>query len=276
MNRLNKLGIYIACFLLVVLIVGCDSDLEQDVLPENDTDIEEEIITAEDEIKEYLPMDFVYCSNSGDWYTLMTLNEDLTYEGHYYCSQPGMSDVDYFGAIFECDFSGEFGEVEKETDYKYSLTLETINVHTAQEENIIDDVLHAGVPPRGLEDSKYFELYLPVTSMDDVPEINNSVPWDKYSLVSSTWNPNKHSWTDTIGCYELYNKESRFLFVSNSNENTIPCTDGVLSIIDITTGEAHSPFCDKVKAIKPENRRIIITPHFKVEPYGYTLDNQCR
>ena len=259
---------------LILTLVGC-GNAKENVATDEENKVVENVNTAEDELKEYLPRDFVYCSSAGDWYTIIKLNDDLTYEGHYYNFVQGMMDEDYAGALYKSEFSGEFGEIEKEEDNKYSFVLESMNVHTAQEENIVDGVLNVGVQPRGLEDSKHFELYLPDTSINDIPEIDTKIPWEPDNDYEETWNPNLFSENDTIGCFELYNKDSKFLFVGNSDENDVPCTDGVLSIVDTTNGTVHSPYCDKVKVLKPENRRIIITPHFEVDEYGYTLDIDC-
>ena len=277
-------------FLLLSMVLSAcsggeeqDKDvLTEDVQTEEDVQVEEEQDTGEgaeqkedlQELEASLPMDFVYASESGDWYTLLTLDENFTFEGHFYYSLPGEGGYDYDERIEQCLFRGEFKDVTKASQTKYELTLDTMEVLTPQDEAVIDGILQVGVPPRGLEDSQNFELYLPDANVSEIPAMDTTVPWMTHT-VDGSWNPNAAVSGQTTGCYELFNKDKNYIFVSNGQEPKIDCEDGVLAILDTTTNVAHSPYCGEVTNIPQENRKLIITPHFALEEQGYSYDLNC-
>ena len=157
---------------------------------------------VEETIKLPLPeetVEFVFCSGAGAWQTLMTLNDDGSFNGAYSDTDMGDGGEQYpNGTVYVSDFSGAFGDVEKINEYSYRMKL--INVETEVDvgkEWLEDGVRYIASGPYGLEDSEEFILYLPSTPI---------------SMVSSeflTWWPYRFSQEEvqreTLDCYGILN-----------------------------------------------------------------------
>ena len=131
-----------------------------------------------------LPIDsdlrFVFSSGAGGWRTLVILHPDGTFEGNYYDSNFGERGEGYDGSCNVCDFSGEFGDVQKVSENVYSMKIVSISqVQPTGKEEIVEETTSSGTyqlryvysDPYGMgSNGCRFELYIPGTPVSDLPE----------------------------------------------------------------------------------------------------------
>lgn len=105
----------------------------------------------------------IFTSGVGGWGTGLTLNSDGTFSGSYSDEDMGFTGDGYpNGTIYACDFSGYFTDIEKVSDYVYTMRLGGYT--TAKEvgtEEILDGVKYIYSDPYGIEGGDVFTLILP-------------------------------------------------------------------------------------------------------------------
>lgn len=118
------------------------------------------------------PLDFGFSSGAGAWATELTLNPDGTFTGSYYDSNMGESGDGYDATVYVCDFSGRFGNIQKEDDNTYTMTLELCSTEKPAGEEWIDEdrVRYVASEPYGIDGGATFKLYLPGTPVESLPE----------------------------------------------------------------------------------------------------------
>lgn len=116
--------------------------------------------------------EFLYSSGVGAWGTVLTINEDGTFQGNYHDSEMGMIGPDYpNGTYYYCGFSGKFSKPEKAEDNVYKFSVESIEYERTPGEEIKDGIRYVySNDAVGLEDSEYLYMYLPGDRVMDLPE----------------------------------------------------------------------------------------------------------
>lgn len=150
-------------------------------------------------LPEGFPMEFIFSSGAGAWYTSLTLNPDGSFTGTFHDSEMGaISDEHPNGVVYISVFSGVFENIRKVNDYTYTITLSTLGTQKREGETWIEDGIHyIASAPYGLTGGTEFRLYLPQTPITDVPE---------YFL---SWWPHRYTQhenpRDTLDCYGILN-----------------------------------------------------------------------
>lgn len=153
------------------------------------------------------PMEFVFSSGSGAWRTILTLNEDGSFEGRFSDANMGETGKDHpKGTVYLCSFTGRFSLSEKLDIHSYPLTLEEVTIDpTDSEEWIEDGILYVAAGPYGLYNdymdggiSRNFMLYTPTAPVFGLDE----------ELLS--WWPGRfeNSPPETLNCYALWNVDA--------------------------------------------------------------------
>lgn len=148
---------------------------------ENDTAEEDAVSLPED-----LPEVFVFSSGAGAWGSSLTLNPDGTFVGSYHDSEMGEMGDDYpNGTVYQSEFSGKFGAIEKINDWSYALTLtELTTEEEVGAEWIEDGIRFVGSEALGLAGGTEFILYTPNTPTAELTE----------EFLS--WNPDGYIWIE--------------------------------------------------------------------------------
>lgn len=144
-----------------------------------------------------IPHYYEFCSGAGAWRTVMKINDDGSFEGHFL-------DSDY-DAVYESRFTGSFGTIKKIDGYSYSMELLSLDYDKSGKEYVSDYGQKVkAVEPYGLEGGKEFIVYLPGIPATDLPE--GFIPW-------------AHLTGDSFEGYGIYNKIAETGFV-NCDEYT--------------------------------------------------------
>lgn len=106
-----------------------------------------------------------FSSGAGGWATVLEIDEEGTFDGVYYDSNMGETGDGYpNGTIYICEFSGQFTDIKKVSDYEYTMRMQSFTpFYDAGQEWIADDVRYVVSPPYGLETdtTTVYTLYLP-------------------------------------------------------------------------------------------------------------------
>ena len=156
------------------------------------------------------PMELEFSSGAGAWRTLLILNADGSFTGHYSDSDMGDAGEDYpNGTLYLCSFSGRF-EVLPTTDTG-ATPLHLTELTCEQEpgtQEIRDGILHVYTGPHGfyngVELSSDFVLYPPTTPTTAASD--NLLSWwpGRFEPVQP----------DTLGVYALENPVAGSAFFS--------------------------------------------------------------
>lgn len=150
---------------------------------------------------------FYFASGAGAWCTELYIHEDGTFEGMYHDSDMGDTGVDYpNGTVYLCNFTGKFSLPEKVDDYTYSMRIE--NLECEQEEGVVeimDGVRYIGSYAYGLDDAEEILIYLPGTSLEELPE--EYLRWVGYYDLENTTET-------TLPFYGIYNVTPEYGFSS--------------------------------------------------------------
>lgn len=122
--------------------------------------------------KDLKGLTFAFSSGVGAWGTVLTIQEDGSFEGNYHDANMGDTGEGYpNGSVYICEFSGKFTEPKKEDSFTYSAKLESI---TYEQEpgtsEIVDGMQRIYSEPYGLENSERFLFYLEGTPVAELPE----------------------------------------------------------------------------------------------------------
>lgn len=149
-----------------------------------------------EELFSQLTEQFVFSSGAGAWATTLNIHSDGSFDGNFHDSDMGVKGEDYpYGTVYYCDFTGQFGDVEKIDDTTYSMRM--LNIKYANQpdtEEIKNSQKYIYTKASGLDGADEVLVYLPNTSIDDLPD--GFVKW------TSLLQPYDG---DTIGYYGLYN-----------------------------------------------------------------------
>lgn len=108
-------------------------------------------------------LEFWFGSGAGAWHTVLTVQDDGTFEGEYLDSD---TNVQYL-----CNFTGKFTEPEKVNDYTYSVRLERIDLAQAPDtEETKGEIRVVYSEPYGLENAEELLFYLPGAPVQALPE----------------------------------------------------------------------------------------------------------
>ena len=183
------------CLFLMIALAGCTKqktvDQEQDIIIQEsdeknnlDDDEEEEELDQpkseepEEETSISYPLDLWFSNGVGAWGTNIIIYEDGRFVGSYQDTDLGSVGEGYSnGTNYICDFSGEFTNIVKVSEYTYSLTLDTISfegeIGTEYIENQTRYVYTAPVGLTGTDGktpAKKFMLYMPGASLKSLPK----------------------------------------------------------------------------------------------------------
>jgi tetratricopeptide (TPR) repeat protein len=119
-----------------------------------------------------IPSSFVFSSGAGGWGNELEVNDDGSFEGHYFDANIGDVGEGYpRGSLIECYYSGEFTNIKKVNDYEYSMNV--LNLQLAEEPgktSIVDGRRIVAADPYGFDNAYEFRLYLPGRKTADMPE----------------------------------------------------------------------------------------------------------
>ena len=127
---------------------------------------------TEENLFELLPSKFGFSSGAGGWYTIITLNNDGTFEGQYIDSDMGSTGIGYsHGTTYKSNFAGKFCTPEKINEYIYLTELIYLKVEeTPGTEYIENDTLYICTEPYGFDKAESFLIYLPGCPLKEVSE----------------------------------------------------------------------------------------------------------
>ena len=123
------------------------------------------------ELPDNLPEQFIFSSGAGGWDDVIQLYPNGEFAGEFHDSDMGVCAPEYpNGTLYLCEYRGKFSDIQKLSDYEYSLFLSDIETQgTEGEQRIEDGTLIETTEPYGLQDGKQFTLYLPGISSALIP-----------------------------------------------------------------------------------------------------------
>ena len=174
---------------------------------------EEELAERETALPLTEDVGFVFTSGAGAWDTSMTVSPDGSFSGQYHDSDMGSGGDGYDGTMYICNFTGRFKNIQKVSDYVYSMELDYIEYAEEGKDSWIETendwrTLYVPSEAYGVYPGTTFYLYLPGASTDDIPE------------AFSDW----YSWDDNLFysgkllSYGLYNVDEEYPFLGSSQE----------------------------------------------------------
>lgn len=140
---------------------------------------------------------FTYSSGVGAWMTDLRIAEDGTFWGGYHDSDMGDVGENYpNGTVYGCLFTGHLSVAEAVNDNTWRLTIDSIEPDEGQlPEYIEDGIRYITTGPAGLEDTTELMLYLPGTSLAELPE--GFVVWTRLQCLPEE--------IETLPCFGIYN-----------------------------------------------------------------------
>lgn len=130
---------------------------------------------------------FVFASGAGAWQTLLNLNADGTFKGHYSDSDMGNTGEGYpDGVMYSSTFEGKFTDPKRVNAYTYSMSIESMTLeHEEGSEEIIDGIKYIYSKPYGLDDAQDIYIYTTEAPLKELPE--GFINWVAHTaLVSNT------------------------------------------------------------------------------------------
>ncbi len=115
---------------------------------------------------------FYYSSGAGGWGVELIIAGDGSFTGNYHDSEMGSTGEGYpNGTVYECIYHGQLASQEKDSDYSWKLTVESLETEDVEgEEEIKDDIRFVKSAPVGLKEGDELVLYLPGYPVKDIPE----------------------------------------------------------------------------------------------------------
>lgn len=167
--------------------------------------------TSASDVFATLPSEFIFTSGVGGWGTVITLNDDGSFNGQYFDSDMGDTGTKYpNGTTYICNFSGKFTVPQKVNEYTYSMNLESLHVEgTSGTVYYEDGIRYILSDPYGFDDADEFLIYLP------------GCPLKETSEEFLSWSFIDAQIRDTIpmGVYGIYNVGGTEGFVGEDNDN---------------------------------------------------------
>ena len=144
-----------------------------------------------------LPEKFTFSSGAGGWATHLFLESDGSFTGEYHDSDMGVKGDNYpRGTVYICNFEGKFTDLEKVSDYIYSMKLDYLTVKEPPGKIYYeDDIRYIVSEPCGMMNADEFYIYLPGAAIADLPE------------AFLSWTHINHRIRDTLpsGFWGIYN-----------------------------------------------------------------------
>ena len=149
-----------------------------------------------------------FTSGAGGWSTEIKLNKDGSFKGTYHDSEMGDTGDGYpNGSMYYCTFSGKFKNIKKAGDYRYTMTLESLEVKDPENtEEVKDGIRWISAVPYGMEKGKEYVLFCPGFSIKKLPQNKAAKGWYKMYLYGQEG--------DYLESYLLYNKGPKYVFTS--------------------------------------------------------------
>ena len=168
---------------------------------------EEDKIDYGTELFSRLTEPFSFTSGVGAWSTVLQIYSDGSFSGNFHDSDMGVIGDGYPGGTkYYCDFSGEFGELDKINDYTYSMRMMSIEYEDEPDtEEIIDLTLYKFTTAYGLDEADEVIIYTPDAPISELPE--GFLSWTSRLIKPSG---------ETLGYYGLYNVNEEEGFVSQN------------------------------------------------------------
>lgn len=169
-----------------------------------------------------MEMRFSHINEAGDWRTILTLNPDGSFTGHYSDFAMGEYEEDYpDGTLYFCDFYGKFGEIKQVSDASFSLTLEELVTDTVGEERIEDRWRYVSSEPWGFVGADGAALKPGASFLFYTPEATGQEPdTELYGAEKFLeWWPERREFvgeSDKLGRYGLHNLETGHGFFSET------------------------------------------------------------
>lgn len=163
-------------------------DESENVKPTEPTDssvVEPEEENSQFSFTDISNLEFWFGSGAGAWCTVLTVNEDGTFEGTYHDSDMGDMGEGYpEGTCYLCSFEGKFTQPKKVDEYTYSVKIESIELaNEVGTEEIIDSIKYIYSQPYGLYDADDILIYIPGISIKELPEEYRS--WVGYNDLTN-------------------------------------------------------------------------------------------
>lgn len=170
--------------------------------------------TPKEEVKEgslpsdFLGKNFVFASGAGAWGTVITLNEDGSFEGSFHDSNMGEIGDGYpNGTVYICEFKGKFTDIKPVEEGIWSMRLESLETEGEPgTEEIKDGVLFVTAEPYGMDGGENYLALLPGASTAMLGE--ESWPWF-YGVLGVDIKE-----VSEMPAAAIYNVESGYTFVS--------------------------------------------------------------
>lgn len=180
------------------------TDAAKDITPATSEDSNKKSTELFADMSKY---QFVFASGVGAWQTMLTINEDGTFEGEYHDSDMGTVGEGYpNGVVYSSTFKGKFTEPKKVNEYIYSMSIEYINLEKEPEsEEIIDGIKYIYSEPYGINDAKEILIYTPEAPVKELPEGFRS--WVNLMDLDNLQD-------EYLGFYGIYNVETESGFSS--------------------------------------------------------------
>ncbi len=125
------------------------------------------------EFQDLAELEFRFSSGAGAWSTIVKIQSDGTFNGHYNDRDAGVADTDYpYGTEYECYFNGNFTSLKKISDYEYSMKCESLTIEgVVGQEEIKNGVRIITSEPYGFDNANEFLIYLPGIKLNQLPDI---------------------------------------------------------------------------------------------------------
>ena len=151
--------------------------------------------------------EFTFSSGAGGWRTIMTINEDGSFQGDYGDSDMGSTGPDHpNGTYYYCNFTGRLSAPEYVDDYTYKAVVETLTCEdTPQTETIVDGVLRIASEAYGIEGADTVYIYLPGKPISDLSDAYRS--WWYWGMYDDA--------PEELPFYGLYNEAEEYGFTSD-------------------------------------------------------------
>lgn len=149
-------------------------------------------------------LEFWFSSGAGGWGTVVTINPDGSFQGHFGDSDMGDTGPGYpGGTYYTCDFTGKFGALERVDEYSFKTKVLELNYDNVSREEIIDEILYIYSEPYGMDDVDDMYFYLPGAPVDSLdPELKEWIYWSLYDWESSTM-------AEELNFIAMYNKNGK-------------------------------------------------------------------
>ncbi len=128
--------------------------------------------TNESEFFTQIPDSYYFGSGAGGWKTILTISNDGSFTGNYH-DWDAMGPDGIMGYQVECNFSGQFGNVEKIADHTYTMEVISLQIEGTEGERYLDEwgtTHETTLTPYGFNDASLIYVYTPGTEIAAMPE----------------------------------------------------------------------------------------------------------